>query len=45
MVYGQFLDIENENNQNIDQNMLDEIHNLKTGKLIECSSYAGSDWW
>jgi geranylgeranyl pyrophosphate synthase len=41
MVYGQFLDIENENNQNIDQNMLDEIHNLKTGKLIECSVMLG----
>jgi len=41
MVYGQYLDIENENNKNIDQNMLDEIHKLKTGKLIECSVMLG----
>ena len=41
MVYGQYLDIENENNKNIDQNLLDEIHNLKTGKLIECSIMLG----
>ena len=41
MVYGQYLDIENENNKDIDQNMLDEIHKLKTGKLIECSVMLG----
>ena len=41
MVYGQYLDIENENNKVIDQNMLDEIHKLKTGKLIECSVMLG----
>ena len=41
MVYGQHLDIENENNKDIDQNMLDEIHKLKTGKLIECSVMLG----
>ena len=41
MVYGQYLDIENENNKNINQNLLDEIHNLKTGKLIECSIMLG----
>ena len=41
MVYGQYLDIENENNKNINQNLLDEIHSLKTGKLIECSIMLG----
>ena len=41
MVHGQFLDIENENNDNINQDKLDEIHNLKTGKLIECSVMLG----
>ena len=41
MVYGQYLDIENENNKDIDQNMLDEIHKLKTGKLIESSVMLG----
>ena len=41
MVYGQYLDIENENNKDIDQNMLDKIHKLKTGKLIECSVMLG----
>ena len=41
MVYGQYLDIENENNKDIDQNMLDEINKLKTGKLIECSVMLG----
>ena len=41
MVHGQFLDIENENNDNINQDRLDEIHNLKTGKLIECSVMLG----
>tara|TARA_Y100000389_G_scaffold64507_1_gene60565 strand:- start:459 stop:1334 length:876 start_codon:yes stop_codon:yes gene_type:complete len=41
MVYGQYLDIKNENNKDIDQNMLDEIHKLKTGKLIECSVMLG----
>jgi geranylgeranyl pyrophosphate synthase len=41
MVFGQYLDIENENNQNIDMQKLDDIHNLKTGKLIECSVMFG----
>ena len=41
MVYGQYLDIKNENNKDIDQNTLDKIHNLKTGKLIECSIMLG----
>ena len=41
MVHGQYLDIENENNDNINQDRLDEIHNLKTGKLIECSVMLG----
>tara|TARA_Y100000389_G_scaffold97994_1_gene94638 strand:+ start:161 stop:1036 length:876 start_codon:yes stop_codon:yes gene_type:complete len=41
MVYGQYLDIENENNKNINQDLLDEIHSLKTGKLIECSIMLG----
>lgn len=42
MVLGQQLDIENENNSEpIDQKKLDHIHNLKTGKLIECSVMLG----
>ena len=41
MVLGQYLDIENENNQSIDIDKLDEIHNLKTGKLIECAVMLG----
>ncbi len=41
MVHGQYLDIENENSENINQEKLDEIHNLKTGKLIECSVMLG----
>ena len=37
MVLGQHLDIENENNlAKTDQESLDHIHQLKTGKLIEC---------
>ena len=41
MVFGQYLDIKNENNQNIDIQKLDDIHNLKTGKLIECAVMLG----
>jgi geranylgeranyl pyrophosphate synthase len=41
MIFGQYLDIENENNQNIDIMKLDGIHNLKTGKLIECAVMLG----
>ncbi|MDB2451773.1 polyprenyl synthetase family protein [Gammaproteobacteria bacterium] len=41
MVYGQYLDILNENNKDVDKDMLDQIHNLKTGKLIECSVMLG----
>ena len=41
MVFGQYLDIENENNQDIDLKKLDDIHNLKTGKLIECAVMLG----
>ena len=41
MVYGQHLDIQNENNKDVDKDMLDQIHNLKTGKLIECSVMLG----
>ena len=41
MVFGQCLDIKNENNQNIDIQKLDDIHNLKTGKLIECAVMLG----
>ena len=41
MVFGQCLDIKNENNQNIDMQKLDDIHNLKTGKLIECAVMLG----
>ena len=42
MVLGQHLDIENENNlAKTDQENLDHIHQLKTGKLIECSVLFG----
>jgi geranylgeranyl pyrophosphate synthase len=41
MVLGQYLDIENENNQSIHIDKLDYIHNLKTGKLIECAVMLG----
>ena len=42
MVLGQHLDIENENNlAKTDQESLDHIHKLKTGKLIECSVLFG----
>jgi geranylgeranyl pyrophosphate synthase len=41
MVFGQYLDIENENSQNIDIKKLDDIHHLKTGKLIECAVMLG----
>jgi len=42
MVLGQHLDIENENNlEKTDQESLDHIHQLKTGKLIECSVLFG----
>ena len=42
MVLGQHLDIENENNlAKKDQESLDHIHQLKTGKLIECSVLFG----
>ena len=42
MVLGQHLDIENENNlTKTDQENLDHIHQLKTGKLIECSILFG----
>ena len=42
MVLGQHLDIENEGNlENLTQEKLDDIHNLKTGRLIECSVMLG----
>ena len=42
MVFGQHLDVENEENiENLTKEMLNEIHNLKTGKLIECSVMMG----
>ena len=42
MVLGQHLDIENENNlAKTDQESLDHIHQLKTGKLIDCSVLFG----
>ena len=42
MVLGQHLDIENENNlAKTDQESLDHIHQLKTGKLMECSVLFG----
>jgi geranylgeranyl pyrophosphate synthase len=42
MVLGQHLDIQNETNlKEISQEDLDYIHQLKTGKLIECSVLFG----
>ncbi|MDB9959837.1 polyprenyl synthetase family protein [Gammaproteobacteria bacterium] len=42
MVLGQHLDIENENNlAKTDQESLDHVHQLKTGRLIECSVLFG----
>ena len=41
MIYGQHLDIENEENTDLDINELDYIHNLKTGRLIESSIFLG----
>jgi geranylgeranyl pyrophosphate synthase len=41
MVYGQYLDIQNESKEDINLEMLDKINNLKTGKLIECSVMLG----
>ena len=40
MVYGQFLDIKNES-ESIDENLIENIHSLKTGKLIGCSILLG----
>ena len=40
MVYGQFLDIENESKE-INKEIIENIHSLKTGKLIECSVMLG----
>jgi geranylgeranyl pyrophosphate synthase len=41
MVFGQYLDIQNESKEDINLEMLDKINNLKTGKLIECSVILG----
>ena len=38
---GDIGNFKNENNQNIDMQKLDDIHNLKTGKLIECAVMLG----
>ena len=40
MVYGQFLDIENESKK-INKAVIENIHSLKTGKLIECAVMLG----
>ena len=40
MVYGQFLDIKSES-ESIDEKLIENIHTLKTGKLIECSILLG----
>ena len=40
MVYGQFLDIENESKE-VNKETIENIHSLKTGKLIECSVMLG----
>lgn len=41
MIYGQELDIKNEN-KNIDIKTLEEIHKYKTGKLLSCALKMGS---
>ena len=40
MVFGQYLDI-NAETKKIDEEMMENIHNLKTGRLIECSVMLG----
>ena len=40
MVFGQYLDI-NAEIKKIDEEMMENIHNLKTGRLIECSVMLG----
>ena len=40
MVYGQYLDI-NSSNKDINENTIEKIHRLKTGKLIQCSVLLG----
>ena len=40
MVFGQYLDI-NADIKKIDEEMMENIHNLKTGRLIECSVMLG----
>ena len=40
MVYGQYLDIKSES-ESIDEKLIENIHTLKTGKLIECSILLG----
>lgn len=40
MIYGQELDIENENKK-LTQEMLDTIHHYKTGKLLSCAFQLG----
>ena len=40
MVYGQYLDI-NSSNKDINENKIEKIHRLKTGKLIQCSVLLG----
>ena len=40
MVFGQYLDI-NAETKKIDEEMMENIHNLKTGSLIECSVMLG----
>ena len=40
MVFGQYLDI-NAETKKVDEEMMENIHNLKTGRLIECSVMLG----
>ena len=40
MVFGQYLDV-NAETKKIDEEMIENIHNLKTGRLIECSVMLG----
>lgn len=42
MIYGQELDIQNEENQDIDAATLEKIHHYKTGKLISLACVVGA---
>lgn len=42
MIYGQELDVQNENNANMNMETLERIHHYKTGKLISLSCVLGA---